>query len=144
MNLQTSLGTKHNVIVDGRASKRDVAVPDEITVESSYLIGPRATIIDSLVRAEVKPVVFVDSDSNVWVLTAGGSGVVMFESADEKPLDEVQSEAVDAVVRALEDEFNIRKPKKPRKKKEDDVVLGVVEPEYPFEWSDVIADVEDE
>jgi len=142
VNFQTVLGGKHNVIVDGRSSKRDIGKPDEITVESSYKVGDRAKQIDALVRSDVLPVVFVDAQANVWVLSAGGSGVVVFESADDKPLDDAQGETIDAVVKALEAEFGIRKPKK--KKKSDDVLLGVVEPEFPFEWPDIIADVEDD
>ena len=141
MNLQTVLGAKHNVIVDTRSSKRDIGKPSEITVESSYHVGDRAKQIDGLVRSDVIPVVFVDAQSNVWVLSAGGSGVVVFESADDKSLDDVQETTVDAVVKALEAEFGLKKPKK---KKKPDVLLGVVEPEFPFEWPDIIADVENE
>lgn len=142
MNLQTALGGKHNVIVDGRSSKRDIGKPDEITVESSYKVGDRAKQIDRLLQSEVMPVVFVDALSNIWRLTSGGSGVVVFESADDKPLDDYQANTIDAVVKALEAEFDIKKPKK--KKKPEEVLLGVVEPEFPFEWPDIIADVENE
>lgn len=141
MTFQSVLGGKHNVILDGRASKRDVGVPSEIVVESSYKVGDRAKQIDRLLQSEVMPVVFVDAQSNIWRLTAGGSGVVVFESADDKPLDDFQASTIDAVVKALESEFDIKKPKK--KKKSDDVLLGVVEPEFPFEWPDIIADVEE-
>jgi hypothetical protein len=134
VSFQTDLGSKHNVIVDGRASKRDVGVPVEITVESSFKVGDRAKQIDRLLQAEIMPSVFVDAQSNIWRLTAGGSGLVVFESADDKPLDEYQENTVEAVVKALESEFGIKKPKK--KKKEQDVLLGVVEPEYV--WPEIV------
>lgn len=131
------------MIVDGRASVRDAGVPDEVVAESSYHLGNKAQQIDALLRGETLPVAFVDADSNVWQLTAGGSGVVVFESADDKPLDDVQGDTVDAVIRALESELGIKK-KKPRKKKDDEVLLGVVEPEFPTDWPDTIADVEED
>jgi hypothetical protein len=49
-------------------------------------------------------------------------------------LDDVQESTVEAVVKALESEFGIKKPKK--KKKEQDVLLGVVEPEYV--WPEIV------
>ena len=140
MSFQTELGSKHNVIIDTRSSKRDIGVPSEIVVESSFKVGDRAKQIDRLLQAEVMPSVFVDAQSNIWRLTAGGSGLVVFESADDKPLDDVQESTVEAVVKALESEFGIKKPKKPRKKK-DDVLLGVVEPPSPSWWPDTITDL---
>lgn len=144
MKLQARLGSRVNVVEDIRASKRDVGVPLEIRVESTYRIGDRSRQIDGLLKADEIPVVFVDGQSNVWVLTAGKSGVVAFESSDDSPLNDEQDVTISLVVGALHDEFGLKKPKKVRKKVEPDVVLGVVEPEFPFEWPDIIADVEDD
>lgn len=140
MNFQSVFGPQINVIEDIRAGKRDIGTPVEIVVESSFRLGERARQIDTLMKADVIPVVFVDASGNVWVLTAGGSGLVMFESADGQPVDDNQSRIVDEVVAGLKKHFKIKTKKK---KAEPSVVLGVVEPEYPFDWPDTIADVED-
>ena len=141
MKLQAKLGSSVNVIEDIRAAKRDVGKPDEIRSESTYRIGATARQIDALVNSDEVPVVFVDGQSNVWVLSAGGSGVVAFESADDNPLDEMQEATIEKVVKALQDIHGLKAKK--AKKKKDDVLLGVVEPECPFEWPDIIADVEE-
>lgn len=126
MGFQQVFGPQINVIEDIRASKRDLGVPSEVKVESSFRLGDRARQIDTLMRSSVVPVVFVDASGNVWVLTAGGSGLVMFESADGQPVDDKQGEVIDDVVAGLKKHFGIKTKKK---KPEPEVMLGVVEPE---------------
>lgn len=126
MGFQQVFGPQINVIEDIRASKRDLGVPSEVKVESSFRLGDRARQIDTLMRSNVVPVVFVDASGNVWVLTAGGSGLVMFESADGQPVDDKQGEVIDDVVAGLKKHFGIKTKKK---KPEPEVMLGVVEPE---------------
>ncbi len=139
MNLQQLIGSRFTVNVDGRASKRDVSIPGSIVVESTYRLGSRASQIDQMVRGDVVPVAFIDADAQIWQLTAGGSGLVMFESADNSPLTDDQMEASLLVERVLseyfglvQDEVPVVKPvskKRAKKPKEPDVLLGTVYPE---------------
>lgn len=142
MTLQQAFDSSLNVIEDRRAAKRDVGQPTEIVTESTYRLGDRAKQIDALLTADPVPVAFVDASGNVWVLTAGGSGVVVFESADSQPADDYQNEVVNLVVAGLRKRFNVKTKK--AKKAEPDVVVGVVEPEFPTDWPDTISDVESE
>lgn len=139
MSFQQVFGSDINVIEDIRAAKRDVGNPSEIVVESSFKLGDRARQIDVLMNSDVIPVVFVDASGNVWVLTAGASGLVMFESADSKPVDDHQEKVIESVVASLKKHFGL----KAKKKKEPEVVLGVMEPEFPTDWPDTISDLED-
>lgn len=132
MNLQQLIGSRFTVNVDGRASKRDVFVPDEIRVESTFRLGSRAAQIDGLVRGDGVPVVFVDADAQVWQLTSGGSGLVMFESADGSPLTDEQMDAVLLVEQVLGEYFGLLKPapkKRAKKQKESDTLVGVAFPD---------------
>lgn len=138
MSIQSHLSGRFNVIVDGRSAKRDAGVPESVEARSSYMVGNRAKQIDILLNADEMPVAFVDGDATIWLLTAGASGVVAFESTDERPLTDAQGDAVDAVVDALHKEFKIKKVKK--KQKEE---LPKAE-DFPFQWPDIIADVNQE
>jgi hypothetical protein len=136
MNLQSLIGGEFRVSIDSRSSKRDIGRPSKIRSESSFHVGKRGEVINFALRQDVVPVALVDIDSHVWLLTAGGSGLVMFESADANPIDERQSAAVTAVVAALELLFevdSVPKPKKPRAKK----------PAEP-ELAEVVAEIESE
>lgn len=137
MNFLSVFGPEINVIEDIRAKKRDIGTPEEIVVESSYRLGDRAKQFDVLTQSETMPVVFVDASGNVWVLTAGGSGLVMFESADSNPVDDNQGRIVDDVVAGLKKHFGI----KTKKVKKPEVLLGVVEPESIM--PDTIAELDD-
>lgn len=129
MGFQQVFGPEINVIEDIRAGKRDIGNPVEIVVESSFRLGERARQIDTLMKADVIPVVFVDASGNAWVLTAGGSGLVMFESADGQPVDDSQGSVVDEVVAGLKKHFGIKTKKAKKPEPEPEVLLGVVEPE---------------
>lgn len=140
MNLQQLIGSRFTVNVDGRASRRDIGQPDRIAVESTFRLGDRAGQIDHMMRSDVVPAVFVDADAQIWQLTAGGSGLVMFESADGSPLTDEQADALGLVETVLGEFFGIAEPaakpepkpvakKKPKKAKEPDVVLAVAYPE---------------
>ncbi len=144
MNLQQLIGSRFTVNVDGRASRRDVFQPEEIRVESTFRLGSRAAQIDTLVRAESVPVVFVDADAQIWQLTAGGSGLVVFESADSSPLTDEQMEAVLLVEQVLGEYFGLSKPapkKRAKKAKEPDVLLGTAFPDDPEDIGRMIDEV---
>lgn len=138
MSIQSHIPSRFNVIVDGRAAKRGIGSPDAVQARSSYMLGNRAKQIDVLVNDDEVPVAFVDASANIWLLSAGASGVVAFESADDKPLNEAQDEAVQAVVDALNKEFKVKKQK--RKAAEE----APKEEDFPFAWPDTIADVNTE
>ena len=144
MNLQSLIGGDFRVSVDSRASKRDIGEPSEITTESSFFVGKRGEVINLALRSEVVPVALVDADSTIWLLTSGKSGLVMFESADNNPIDDRQASAVTAVVSALELLFNIDsapKAKKPRVKKQSETELELQD--VPEE-NEISIDVEDD
>ncbi len=144
MNLQQLVGSRFTVNVDGRASRRDVFQPEQIVVESTFRLGDKGAQIDGMVRSESVPVVFVDADAQIWQLTAGGSGLVMFESADNSPLTDEQMEAVLLVERVLNEFFGLVKqaPKKRAKKaKEPDTLVGVAFPDTPDEIGSMIDEV---
>jgi len=139
MSLREAFDADINLIEDGRASRRDIGKPQEIRVESSQRLGDRASQIDAALASDVIPIVFVDAHGNVWLLTAGGSGVVAYESDSDQPTSDHQAEIIDRVVANLRKWFGIKTKK--AKQTDPDVLVGVVEPEFPTDWPDTISDV---
>jgi hypothetical protein len=139
MSIKDHLGPEIVVIEDSRASKRGKGTPSKVKKESSGRYGDRANQITQLVNREVVPVAFIDASNNVWLLSAGGSGLIVYESGINDPLSAEQDKVIEAVEEAIKKHFGIKDKK--AKKDEPDTVLGVVDPAFPTDWPDTIADV---
>lgn len=140
MSLKDLLGPDINVIEDSRASKRGKGAPAAVVKESSGRLGDRASQINDLVSRDVVPVAFVDASNNVWLLSAGASGIIVYEAAGDDAISPDQDAVVQAVEDAIKKHFNIKTKKV--KREGPDALLGVVDPQFPTDWPDTIADVD--
>jgi hypothetical protein len=123
-------------IIDGRAHKRDTHAPQLISVRAMGS-GSITEHVNLAVNSSPIPCAYIGPQGEVWILTAGGSGVIAF-AGDDPTLE--QGDRIALVVEALEalgatvETFDEPEPVKPKRKRKTEPEVVVEAP--PSAWLD--------
>lgn len=91
----------HRVKVDRRAGTRGIGNPSEVTILASGKYGDVAGQFDGFIASGTVPAAFVLKNGDVYVLSAGYSGLIVFEGVTEDGPNEAQTGSIDAVAKVL-------------------------------------------